>query len=115
MSDSIPTVVDLRQSIDFQKDHVTGSINSPLNTLTPMTKDIFGDPNAIYTHWGNLKTNFDAEGERLGPKGSVILVLCYDGETSRLATSILRARNYTAFSVMAGFPALRSYLQRKKR
>lgn len=35
-----------------------------------------------------------------------MIVLCYDEDTSQMAAAILRARDYTAFSVSGGFLAL---------
>ncbi|RDL35206.1 uncharacterized protein BP5553_07137 [Venustampulla echinocandica] len=108
-----PTVLDIRQGSDFRKGHIQGSISSPLKNLSEMTEDVFGDPNAIYLHWGNLKSKFDLEGHRIGSKHSPVLILCYDGDISRLATSMLRGRGYTAFGVQGGFPALRLYLKER--
>lgn len=38
-----------------------------------------------------------------------ILVLCYDGDTARVATSVLRARGVEADSVRGGYNALKIY------
>ncbi|KAF4624027.1 hypothetical protein G7Y89_g14149 [Cudoniella acicularis] len=112
---SQPMVLDLRQGSDFDKNHIRGSISSPLKNLTVMTQRIFEDSNAICFYWKNLNVKFDAETEKLGLKHSPLLVLCYDGDISQLATSILRARSYNAFSVMGGFPALFLYLKARGR
>lgn len=65
-------------------------------------------------HWTNLRVKFGEEVDRLGSKTSPLLVLCYDGETSRLATSILRAAGYTGLSVSGGFLALRRSIKARK-
>lgn len=65
-------------------------------------------------HWKNLKVKFDAESARLGSKNSSLVVLCYDGETSRLAVSILRAQGYSAFSVFGGYHALMDCVKARK-
>ncbi|QDS72599.1 hypothetical protein FKW77_001460 [Venturia effusa] len=100
------TILDLRQKQDFDKEHMCGSTSSPLKQLNERTGDIFSDANALHMHWKNLKNKFDTESPRLGSKNLSLLVLCYDGETSRLAVSILRAMGYSAFSVFGGYAAL---------
>jgi rhodanese-related sulfurtransferase len=100
-------ILDLRQSKDYEAGHIRGSQSSPLKNLTEKTGDIFQDPNALPMHRTNLRVKFSEEVDRLGSKTSPLFVLCYDGETSRLATSILRAAGYTRLSVSGGFSALR--------
>ena len=118
-------LLDLRQSGDFAAAHVRGSHSSPLTNLSSKTGDIFADSDALHMHWTNLRRKFAVEdGEdddddvvgRLGSKvkkasSSPLLVICYDGETSRLATSILRAKGHEAFSVLGGFGALLGYVR----
>jgi rhodanese-related sulfurtransferase len=108
------TLLDLRQKQDFDKEHTCGSLSSPLKQLTERTGDIFSDSNALRMHWANLKAKMIDEAKRLGSKSSSLIVLCYDGETSRLAVSILRAQGYTAFSVFGGYPALVNCIKAKK-
>ena len=38
-----------------------------------------------------------------------VLVVCYDGDTARVATSVLRAKGLEADSVRGGFHALQMY------
>lgn len=89
-------------------------MSSPLKQLTERTGDIYSDSNALHMHWRNLKSKFEAESARLGSKTSPLLVLCYDGETSRLAVSILRAQGYSAFSVFGGYHALMDSVKARK-
>lgn len=56
--------------------------------------------------WMCLVVKFADEADTLGSTTSPLLVLCYDAEVSRLATSLLRAQYYEAYSVVSGFPAL---------
>lgn len=91
-----------------------GSMSSPLKQLTERTGDIYSDSNALHMHWKTLKVKFEAEATRLGSKTSSLLVLCYDGETSRLAVSILRAQGYAAFSVFGGYHALVDCVKTRK-
>lgn len=76
--------------------------------------DVFGNPNALHLLWHDLKTKFDDGEVILGPKTTPMIVLCYDGESSQIATSLLRARGYIAFSVSGGFPALHKSMESRR-
>ena len=91
-----------------------GSLSSPLKHLTERTGDIFADSNALRMHWTNLRAKFADEATRLGTKSSSLVILCYDGETSRLAVSILRAQGYTAFSVFGGYSMMVDCVKTRK-
>jgi rhodanese-related sulfurtransferase len=108
------TLLDLRQKRDFDKEHMCGSLGSPLKQLSERTGDIFSDANALRMHWTNLKAKFVDEGSMLSSKAAPLIVLCYDGETSRLAVSILRAQGYSAFSVLGGYAGLADCVKAKK-
>ncbi|TID27928.1 cysteine synthase [Venturia nashicola] len=108
------TILDLRQKQDFDTEHMCGSASSPLKQLTERSGDIFADSIVLHMHWRNLKTKFEVESDKLGSKACSLLVLCYDGETSRLAVSILRARGFNAFSVFGGFHALTNCVKARK-
>jgi len=58
--------------------------------------------------WKNLKSIFDQTHipHRLDAVAGPKVVICYDGETSRLATAVMRARGIEAFSIRGGMPAL---------
>lgn len=51
--------------------------------------------------------NYDRLASDLG--SGHILVLCYDGDTARVATSVLRAHGLDADSVRGGYRALKTY------
>jgi rhodanese-related sulfurtransferase len=104
-------VLDLRQQRDFDAVHIRESINSPLEGLDSETGDIFEDSKQIQLFWTKLRTKFSKETDILGLKKYSLLVICYDGETSRLATSILRSKDYTAYSVLGGFQAFGEYVK----
>ena len=100
-------ILDIRQHKDFETEHIRRSLNSPLKNLTPMVQDLFGNPDALHILWKGLKTKFDDGEGILGSKNLSMNILCYDGDASQLATSLLRAKGYTAFRVRGGFPALK--------
>jgi hypothetical protein len=51
----------------------------------------------------NTISAYDLAGKNVG-------VICYNGDTARVATSVLRARNITASSIKGGFQALMAQL-----
>ena len=99
--------LDLRQRKDFETEHIPQSVSSPLEGLTPTMRDVFGNSDALHLLWTELKRKFKDEEKILSPKKLPVVVLCYDGDVSQMATSILRAKGYEAFSVCGGFSALR--------
>ncbi|KAI4221782.1 MAG: hypothetical protein L6R36_006639 [Xanthoria steineri] len=106
--------LDLRQPEDFETEHIPQSMSSPLNGLTPAIPDLFGDPDTLHTIWTGLQTKFERSERLISPKSLPIVILCYDGDTSQVATSILRAKGHTAFSVCGGFSALRRVTPTRK-
>ncbi|KAI6778493.1 putative siderophore biosynthesis protein-like protein [Emericellopsis cladophorae] len=99
--------IDIRQELDFQDFHLPGSINVPFaNEFTPCP---FSDPSTLATLWTRLETYFAAPPETLlsAMDDKQILVVCYDGDASRVASSVLRAKGYETNSVKGGFMALR--------
>jgi rhodanese-related sulfurtransferase len=97
-----PTIVDFRPSTEFNSNHIRGSRSIPL----PSTKrDFYADASAVEKRWRELTEAFEHEAWVYKGEGPV-LALCGDGDTGRMATSILRARGREAFCVEGGFEAL---------
>ena len=95
-------VLDLRQPVDFHAWHLPGSTNHPLDSLGPHTPSPFSDPGVLEAQWLELEQRFhDVAGH--------VLVVCYDGDSARVATSVLRARGLEADSVRGGHRALKMY------
>ncbi|TDZ61130.1 Cysteine synthase [Colletotrichum trifolii] len=106
-------VVDLRSEADFKARHVPDSYSVPLESLKSrlVDGDLFGDADAVYTVWTEMQKSFDQprvsrrlQGARAARK--TVLLVCYNGDASKLASSTLRARDYEAFSVHGGLKAL---------
>lgn len=97
------TVLDLRTTTDFEVFHLPGSISRPLHSLSPTTTSPFSEPTVLVEQWKELESVFDATtvGLLKQPGVSVWLV-CYDGNTSRVATSVLRAKGVIASSMRGG-------------
>ncbi|KAI1767914.1 tryptophan synthase beta subunit-like PLP-dependent enzyme [Hypoxylon sp. FL1150] len=100
------TIIDLRQPDDFQEFSLPGSINLPF--ANPSHVSPFSDPVVLETLWLRLEDYFSAPRDDLIPlpQDKRVLLLCYDGDSSRVATSVLRAKGYEAESVRGGFRAL---------
>lgn len=101
------SIIDLRQPLDFQDFHLPGSVNLPFvheDTPTP-----FSDPHILESLWKRLEETFRAPGAELLDllEGRRVLLVCYDGDSARVATSVLRAKGHEADSIKGGFRALR--------
>lgn len=101
------SVIDLRQALDFQAFHLPGSINLPF--VKEETPSPFSSPEVLESLWTRMEETFKAPGKELMAllPGKQVLVLCYDGDSARVATSVLRAKGHEADSVKGGFLALR--------
>lgn len=102
-------VLDLRKAADFRAWHLPESINLPLISLGPHTPSPFSDPTMLEAQWVELEQIFHDD-RQSADLGSVhVLVVCYDGDTARVATSVLRAKGVEADSVRGGYRALTLY------
>jgi hypothetical protein len=88
-------------------------LNLPLSGLTPTLADgdLFGDPEAVHMTWNAIQGLFSASQglqlvESIKRSRRAVVVLCYDGDASRLGTSILRQKGVEGFSVKRGFEGL---------
>jgi rhodanese-related sulfurtransferase len=104
-------LIDLRKPGDFIASQIPGSYNLPLQSLNASTASPFFDATVLEKQWTELDAMFsqntlnayDLAGKKIG-------VLCYDGDTARIATSVLRAKGIAASSIKGGFKALRTQL-----
>ncbi|PHH91233.1 hypothetical protein CDD83_1234 [Cordyceps sp. RAO-2017] len=99
-------VVDLRQASDFEQFRLPGSVNMPL--VERDTPSPFSDPKILKELWQRLEETFKSpdQGVRALIQDRRVLLLCYDGDSSRVATSVLRAKSHEADSIRGGFKAL---------
>jgi cysteine synthase/rhodanese-related sulfurtransferase len=104
-------LLDLRTAEDFATFNLSASTSIPLQTLSPQTKNPFRDATTLEKQWTELNAIFAADSTRLSElHGKHVYVLCYDGDTSRVATSILRARGVEASSLSGGLHELQKRL-----
>ena len=100
-------LIDLRKPDDFIANNIPGSYNLPIQSLNSSTSSPFFDATILERQWKELDamlshntiSAYDLAGKNVG-------VICYDGDTARVATSVLRAKNIAASSIKGGFRAL---------
>lgn len=102
-------MLDLRTAADFSTWHLPGSVNIPLQSLDFHTPKPFSDPQTLEAQWSELETLFSEEKVISQLKGCHVLVICYNGDTARVATSVLRAKGVEADSLRGGYQALRDH------
>ncbi|KAF4462294.1 cysteine synthase A [Fusarium albosuccineum] len=100
------TVIDLRQPEDFNIFHLPGAVNLPF--VHQSTPSPFSDPKILESLWTRLEETFNAPNQELQTllHDKRVLFTCYDGDSSRVANSVLRAKGYEADSIRGGFTAL---------
>ncbi|KAL5340855.1 tryptophan synthase beta subunit-like PLP-dependent enzyme [Aspergillus crustosus] len=100
-------VVDLRTANDFSSWHLPGSVNIPLQTLDSHTTKPFSDPSVLEAQWLELEALLREKQVLDTLQNQHVLVICYNGDTARIATSVLRAQNIQADSLRGGYQALK--------
>jgi len=118
-------VVDIRPAGSFTELHINGACNIPLSDTE---HDLFGSPDAVEKRWRELKGSMESgvwpllhqhhhqteptimAGKRAATTASV-LVVCTDGDSSRMACSMLRGRGVKAYCVNGGFSALVDHVE----
>ncbi|KAK5636050.1 hypothetical protein RRF57_011762 [Xylaria bambusicola] len=97
------SIIDLRQPSDFHSYQVPGSTNLPI--ALPSNPSPFSDPAVMTSVWTELEQTFSSLDANLSHvlQDKRTLVICYDGDTSRVATSVLRAKGFVADSIRGGF------------
>jgi rhodanese-related sulfurtransferase len=109
------TIIDLRQPQDFNNFHLPGAVNMPF--VTDNTPSPFSDAKLLEALWKSLEDTFKEPGQELQSllQDRQVLLACYDGDSARVATSVLRAKGYEADSVGGGFQALNKMRQSSNR
>lgn len=113
-SDESVKVVDLRSAQDFSDLHIHGAHQISLDGPTPGAAggvDLFANAGAVHAVWTNLQMLFKTYPvaelfSQAKCHSTTIIILCYNGEVSRLATSILRGKGVEAFSIRGGVEEL---------
>lgn len=101
-------ILDLRNAEAFADHHLPGAISRPLSSLYSSTSSPFSDPTVMESQWKELESVFDPTTLGLLKRAGHVWLVCYGGDTSRVATSVLRAKGVTANSLKGGMLALMS-------
>ena len=106
-------LLDLRASTDFDTWRLPGAINMPLRSISAHSPSPFADVKLLEEQWLELTSRFGDDNitkSSYSPLPSlrqhVVVVACYKGDTSFVATSILRAKNVEAYSLKDGMCSL---------
>jgi rhodanese-related sulfurtransferase len=112
-------VLDLRKPEDYITGHIPGSYNIPLKSLNASTPSPFFDAATLEQQWKELDAMFTSDHINAHELiGREVHIICYDGDTARVATSVLRAKGISASSVKDGITAIKKelpHLQRAER
>lgn len=102
-------VVDLRTALDFSTWHLPDSVNVPLDSLNSHSPKPFSNPPVLEAQWSELEALFAGDNGVSQLQGRHVLVICYNGDTARVATSVLRAKGIQSDSLRGGYQALRDH------
>ncbi|KAH7057434.1 tryptophan synthase beta subunit-like PLP-dependent enzyme [Macrophomina phaseolina] len=104
-------ILDLRAPSDFAEWHLPGAVNMPMRTVVRDAPSPFADSATLEAQWRELEAVFAAEVERGGTvvREKRALLVCYDGDTARVATSVLRAKGVEAHSIAGGAAAVAAW------
>ncbi|KKY16046.1 putative cysteine synthase [Phaeomoniella chlamydospora] len=100
-------VLDLRQPGDFASSHITGSLNLALPSLHVETPSPFDQVPILETQFKEIRDILSDPDLLIRlHRAKCVLVVCYTGETARLACSAMRCIDIEAYSVRGGFHSL---------
>ncbi|RAH72016.1 putative cysteine synthase B [Aspergillus aculeatinus CBS 121060] len=102
-------ILDLRTAVDFDSWHLPGSVNVPLRSLGLHTAKPFANPDVLEALWLEMETLFSDDSKLAQLVSHHVLVICYNGDTARIATSVLRAKGVQADSLRGGYQALKDH------
>lgn len=116
-------ILDFRRASDFEAFHLPNSVNIPLDALREgaaagspfanpvdecdMLEAVWLELDALFSvNSSDGKRNASAQALMCMLRGKRILTLCYDGDTARVANSVLRANGVESESAFGGYSAL---------
>ncbi|KAH8588190.1 tryptophan synthase beta subunit-like PLP-dependent enzyme [Bisporella sp. PMI_857] len=101
-------ILDIRSAADFEAHRVYGAVNLPFSTVSSTSISPFEDIAVLEAQWKEGKKILDKNEltALLKNEKPTMVVICYNGESARMSTSILRAQKIKAFSVKGGMPAM---------
>ncbi|KAJ4469556.1 tryptophan synthase beta subunit-like PLP-dependent enzyme [Lentinula aciculospora] len=99
-------ILDIRSEVDFSKRHFPAAIRFDIGN-NGESPNPFHDTPTMVKQWRSLNEQLSHENPIFGQEidGKTAVIFCYDGNTSRVATSILRHRGVEAYSCVGGISA----------
>ncbi|KAJ3982074.1 tryptophan synthase beta subunit-like PLP-dependent enzyme [Lentinula detonsa] len=106
-------ILDIRAEIDYNKRHFPAAISLDIGSDAESVNPFLDTPTMV-KQWRSLYQQLSHENPIFEEKvkGNTMVVFCYDGNTSRIATSILRHRRVEAYSCAGGIGACWKLLDR---
>ncbi|KAJ7683218.1 tryptophan synthase beta subunit-like PLP-dependent enzyme [Mycena rosella] len=97
------TVLDLRDSADFNAVRIAGSINFDLHGRDEPNP--FTSPPVLRRQWLEFDHRLCADDPEFGPKlfGRIVVINSYSGHSAVVASSVLRKKGVEAYAVQDGF------------
>jgi rhodanese-related sulfurtransferase len=102
-------IIDLRNTEDFEAGHLPDALNLPLQSLAAGNSSPFFDSRVLEEQWRELESlfgtanmDFSSYLKEVESSNCSVMLICYGGDTSRVATSVFRARNIQASSISGG-------------
>lgn len=106
--------LDLRSPVDFQASHITGAHNSPLSGLSAETLSPFNfdEIQTLTDQCAQLDAMMESPvmSEWIFGSKVPLVVIDYNGDTSRILVAALRSRGLEAYSFIDGMSGLEKYL-----
>lgn len=102
-------LIDLRTPLDFVACQIPGAYNLPLQSVKSSSPSPFSEAAVLESQWRDLEAMFTSD--RINAydlSGKTVCMICYNGDTARVATSVLRAKGIVAVSIRGGYAALKS-------
>jgi rhodanese-related sulfurtransferase len=100
-------IVDIRPREAYSKGHVHAALNIALSSAPD---ELYGDAQAVENRWHEMWESINGPlslwPQRSNKKLLEVLVLCNNGDSGRMAVSILRAKGLEAFTIEGGYDAL---------
>ncbi|KAJ5567184.1 hypothetical protein N7535_006490 [Penicillium sp. DV-2018c] len=100
------TIIDLRAASDYGESHIEQSINISLQSLSSETESPWKNPKILKQQWEELDGRLSQCRCSIVPETNRVLLICYEGAVSRIAASILRAKDVEALCLRGGYKGL---------
>ncbi|KAH7870581.1 cysteine synthase-like protein B [Lentinula edodes] len=96
-------ILDIRNEVDFNRRHFPAAICLDIGNNAESPNPFLDTPTMV-KQWRSLDQRLSPDNGIFGEEldGKTVVVFCYDGNTSRIATSILQYRGVEAYSCAGG-------------